>query len=104
MHDSRLNVDVIASNMKLSSGYINRLFNSEGTSTMHFVKNSRLEKAKYLLGKNGANNKSVSEVAWLCGFSQVAHFSRSFRSRFCQSPSEYRHTERLDSVVMKNAH
>jgi AraC-like DNA-binding protein len=32
----------------------------------------------------------VSEIAYAQGFSDCAHFSRRFKARFGQSPSDYR--------------
>jgi AraC-like DNA-binding protein len=38
---------------------------------------------------------SVTEISFECGFEDVSHFSRSFKEKFGQSPSDYR-----DSVYL----
>lgn len=35
------------------------------------------------------NTTSISEIAFACGFSDAAHFSRRFKARFGCSPSDY---------------
>jgi AraC-like DNA-binding protein len=47
----------------------------------------RLECAARLLG---TTSMSVTDVVFDCGFEQPAHFSRAFKARFGQTPTEYR--------------
>ena len=47
----------------------------------------RLECAAQLLTSTGI---SVTEIVFECGFEQASHFSRAFKARFGQTPSEYR--------------
>jgi AraC family transcriptional regulator, exoenzyme S synthesis regulatory protein ExsA len=47
----------------------------------------RLECAAHLLTSTGI---SVTEIAFECGFEQASHFSRAFKAKFGQTPSEYR--------------
>ena len=47
----------------------------------------RLEQAKRLLSDS---TLQVSEVAYKCGFDDVASFSRAFKRTFSLSPSQYR--------------
>ena len=56
-------------------------------SPAHYIKNKRLEKASQLL-----LNKEyrISDIAYECGFSDVAHFSNSFQEKYFLSPSTYR--------------
>ncbi len=56
-------------------------------SPAKYIKERRLEKAASLL-KN--NKLSISEIAYQCAFSDLGHFSKSFRAHFNCSPSEYR--------------
>ncbi len=52
-----------------------------------WVLNRRLEYATRLLREEG---KSVTQVAYESGFEDVSHFSRAFKSRYRQSPSQFR--------------
>jgi AraC-like DNA-binding protein len=37
-------------------------------------------------------NMSITQIVFDCGFEQPAHFTRAFKARFGQTPSEYRET------------
>lgn len=49
--------------------------------------NKRLDYSALLLKKN---SKNISQVVFECGFEDVSHFSRAFKTRFGVSPSLYR--------------
>lgn len=53
----------------------------------NYLKTKRLEKAKELLV---ISKLSISEIAYETGFSDVGHFSNSFKSLYNSSPSEFR--------------
>ncbi len=53
------------------------------------MRRMRLERAAALIaGKTG----TLSEIAYRVGFSDQAHFSRSFKRHLGMTPSEYRDT------------
>jgi signal transduction histidine kinase/DNA-binding response OmpR family regulator len=54
------------------------------TSPSDFIRSHRLNEAKKLLETTDLN---VSEVAWQCGFVNLAHFSRIFQEEFGVLPS-----------------
>ncbi|WP_416221644.1 helix-turn-helix domain-containing protein [Rhodohalobacter sp.] len=47
----------------------------------------RLKRAKAFLE---TTDKSISQVAFDCGFSNLSHFSRSYKAEYGMSPSAYR--------------
>ena len=49
-----------------------------------------LERCRADLGTPALRTRSVGEIAYYWGFNDVAHFSRSFRARYAQSPREFR--------------
>lgn len=58
-----------------------------GCSPMQYVKNVRLEKARRLL--TAADTKrSVTAIAFACGFLNLGHFARDYRNRFGELPSQ----------------
>ena len=57
------------------------------TSPGKWVTNRRLKRATAMLQ---TGNKSVSEVAFDCGFKNSSHFSRVFREKFNTSPSHFK--------------
>jgi len=54
-----------------------------------YIKNKKLNKAKELLA---VSNLRMSDIAYDCGFNDVAHFSKSYKQKFSTSPSSYKLT------------
>ncbi|MCG8573339.1 MAG: AraC family transcriptional regulator [Flavobacteriales bacterium] len=72
----------------LSLSSFKRKFNTVfGTSPNRYIKGKRLEKAQSLLQ---TSNLRISEIAYDCGFNDVAYFSKTFQTAYNCSPSEYR--------------
>jgi AraC-like DNA-binding protein len=58
-----------------------------GVAPGRWLLERRLECSARLLA---ATTMSITEIVFECGFEQPAHFSRAFKARFGQTPSEYR--------------
>jgi AraC family transcriptional activator of tynA and feaB len=91
--DFELNPALVASALRLSPRYMNQLLELEGTSLSRYIWRRRLERAAADLSNSALNNLSISSIALNNGFSDLSHFSKAFRDRFAQSPSEYRSTK-----------
>ncbi len=61
-----------------------------GTSPTKYIVSKRLEEAQTLLN---TTDISISDIAYDCGFSDLAYFSKTFKSYYNCSPSEVRKTE-----------
>ncbi|WP_408581717.1 helix-turn-helix domain-containing protein [Burkholderia cenocepacia] len=57
---------------------------------MRYLWCQRLDRAHQILSASHGHGLRIEEVAWRCGFSSAAHFSRRFRERFGQTPTEWR--------------
>ena len=88
--DPCLDATRIARRMGLSARYLNRLFNAEQTSMMRYVWSLRLDRCREELMRSGTGSQRVADIALRWGFSDMSHFSRSFKSRFGISPRECR--------------
>jgi len=88
--DPNLCARTVASRLKLSTRYLNRLFESEGTSLMRYVWSQRLEGAASELANPRLRKASISTISFGLGFKNLSHFSYTFRERFGIPPSEYR--------------
>ena len=82
--DSRLTVEAMARLHGVSSRTLNRLFAVEGTTPMRWVWQQRLQRSRLLL--QGQTTRRVTDVAFECGFRDVAHFSRAFKTMFGVPP------------------
>jgi len=84
--DQELKVSDLAALCGLGDRAFRRLFHEVyGLSPKRYLSSLRVKYAKELL----ADNHSISEVALLCGFHDIYHFSNFFRGECGMSPSEY---------------
>ncbi|WP_210604342.1 helix-turn-helix domain-containing protein [Brevibacterium oceani] len=87
--DSSLTAGRIAAALNISVRTLNRAFASENESAMKWLLDHRLEVAHTALAEG--RNRSVSDTAFELGFSDLSHFSRSFKSKYDVTPSEVHH-------------
>lgn len=90
LRNADLTATLIASEVGSSEVHLNRLFRTEGVSLMRYVWSCRLELAARLLKGCSRNHVQIQEIAYRCGFSTTAHFSRAFKDRYGISPRDAR--------------
>jgi len=96
LSDSTLTNRKIAEYLNISEVYFRKLFtNRFKTSPKQYILELRLQKAKVLLTES---NWSVSAVGEACGFSSLYLFSRTFRERTGQAPTQYARENRKYSI------
>jgi signal transduction histidine kinase/ligand-binding sensor domain-containing protein/DNA-binding response OmpR family regulator len=83
----QLNVEMLADKIGMSRVHMYRKMKElTNMSTLEFIRNIRLKQAASLL----ENKKlSISEVAYATGFSNLSHFSSSFKDFYGVSPTEF---------------
>jgi acetamidase/formamidase/AraC-like DNA-binding protein len=74
----------------ISERYLQKLFEGTGDNFTHYLRERRLQRCWAELANPAEAHRSVSDIAFGCGFSDAAHFSRSFRDRFGMSPRTFR--------------
>ena len=77
----------------ISERYLHRLFETTGESFASTLRDRRLLRCRQDLADPAEAHQTVSEVAFRCGFTDAAHFSRAFRERFGLSPRAFRQAE-----------
>ncbi|KRC82273.1 helix-turn-helix domain-containing protein [Sphingomonas sp. Root241] len=88
LESSSLNVASLCRRLNISRSTLHRLFEAEG-GVQTYIRNSRLDAARIAL-LDSTNDERIGAIAERLGFSDAAHFSRLFRARFDQTPSECR--------------
>jgi len=88
--DSDLTPEKVAKANRISTRYLHSLFSQSGTTLLKWVWERRLRAARNDLLDPSQVQSRISEIAFRRGFSDSAHFSRSFRNRFGISPTELR--------------
>jgi len=85
---SQININQLASKTNLSVSSFKREFKKNYNDTpASYMKTKRLERAAELLL---ASNERVSDIAFDCGFNDLAGFTKSFHDKFGTSPTNYR--------------
>lgn len=88
LDDPALNVEMLAAEVGLSRVHVHRkLKELTNLSTRDFIKNIRLQQAASLLSQD--KGLTISEIAYATGYSNLSHFSSSFREKYGMSPTEY---------------
>lgn len=77
----------LSTSLSISGSSIARAFAAEGTTPIRWLWSKRLEYA-YELASNGSF-MTVSQIALESGFTEFAHFSRSFKKTYGVSPSDF---------------
>jgi len=85
--DDEINCESISRAVGLSTRQLSRLFELDGTSVNRHIWTLRLERCRIDLKNQALRHLAVSDVAFRWGFNHVAHFSRSYRNRFGETPS-----------------
>ena len=85
--DPNLNVEALASEVGLSRVHLHRkLKELTNLSTRDFIKNIRMQQAAELLKEK---KLTISEVAYATGYSNLSHFSSTFKDTYGVTPKEY---------------
>ncbi len=88
--DPELDAATVAGGVGMSQRYVNDVMGDEGLSLMRYVWSRRLEKCRRDLSSPLGAGRQITDVAFAWGFSDLSHFSRSFKQRFGCSPRDYR--------------
>lgn len=81
-------LDDLAAAAGMSHARLNRLFKiCHGATVFDWLRNYRLQRARYFLQNP---QRSITEIAFQCGFSSASHFSQAFKKHFGYSPSQSR--------------
>jgi AraC-like DNA-binding protein len=89
--DTNLSLKEISKGLAINPSYLSREFSKyfEDLSFGEYIRKHRIEKAKELM----ADRKySLTEIAYLTGFSDQSHFTRIFKKHTGKNPSSFRKT------------
>ena len=82
-----LSIEDITHNFSISRSSLQTLFKTNVNKTpKYYITDLKLNRSKKLLLEN---KYTVTEIAYMLGFSSIHYFSRAFKQRFNLTPSEY---------------
>ncbi len=95
-----LSVAALAARHRCTPRFIQRLFETEGTTLTDYVLAQRLALAHRILTDPRRDGDKISTIAYDCGFGDVSYFNRVFRRRYGMAPSDARTQSRQGGPVI----
>jgi AraC-like DNA-binding protein len=95
-----LDPEQIARATFISTRYLHKLFEAEGTSVCRWIRETRLERCRRDLLDPALADETILTIASRWGLPGPEHFSRLFRSAFGRSPSELRREAKASRLVL----
>ncbi|HXZ10103.1 MAG TPA: helix-turn-helix domain-containing protein [Paraburkholderia sp.] len=96
LSDAGLSLGEVAAALKVSPRYLSGLFGEAETPYRTLLRERRLERCAGDLSDPRLAFRSVTDIALSWGFVDPAHFSRTFKTRYGLSPSDYRAMKELE--------
>ena len=90
LSDPALDGEAVAAAAGVSVRYAYSVLADEGTSIARYIQERRLARCRRALEDPRQAHRSLSEIAYGWGFSDMTHFGRSFRKAYGMLPSVYR--------------
>jgi AraC family transcriptional regulator, positive regulator of tynA and feaB len=87
--DPSLGAQAVADAVGVSVRYANAILADQDTSIMRLIQARRLARCRYALEDPNQAHRSVSEIAYGWGFSDMTHFGRRFKKAYGILPSDY---------------
>jgi AraC-like DNA-binding protein len=92
--DPALDAKYVAAAAGVSVRYANAVLAKESMSIMRLIQTRRLARCRRMLEDPSQAHRTVSEIAYGWGFSDMTHFGRKFREAYGMLPSEWRRCAR----------
>ena len=94
-YHEQITLEDLSKLMHLNEAYLCRIFkDATGGTITEYINYVRIHKAIKLL----KTNKTLSEIAYECGFSSLTYFNRVFKKNRNYSVSEYRKLKQYDEI------
>lgn len=90
LRNPNLSPAYISRALNCSARHVHRAFEGSGLTVSAYIKRERLRGSARDLTAAENRGDSVTEIAIRWGFSDISHFSRSFRAEFGMAPRDYR--------------
>ncbi len=85
-----LSSEMLAGRHGISSRYIRKLFEEDGTSFTVFILTERLARVRRMLQDQRYAHLTIAQLAHSNGFNDISYFNRAFRRQFGATPSDIR--------------
>jgi AraC-like DNA-binding protein len=103
LDQTELSVAALAARHHCTPRFVQRLFETEGTTFTEYVLAQRLARARRRLTDPRSDGEKISAVAYDCGFGDVSYFNRVFRRQYGATPSDLRAQAQQDAPESRPA-
>jgi AraC-like DNA-binding protein len=90
LHDPDLKPVTAAAAAGISVRYANVLLAQEGTGLEAYIIARRLERCRRALDDPAQARRTIGDIAFSWGFSDLSHFARRFKAEYGCTPGDYR--------------
>jgi AraC-like DNA-binding protein len=91
LHYPGMSPNFVAEHFGISVRTLHLRFEKLGQTFGHWLIEARLDACCKALSDPLQQSRSISEIAYGCGFNDLSHFNKTFRARFGMPPSQWRH-------------
>ena len=88
--EPELSVTVIADHLRVSRRYLQMAFKGDSTTPSEYLRSCRLASAARLLRDPDHKGRTITEIAFACGFNSSPHFSSEFKEAYGVCPRTFR--------------
>jgi len=100
-YDQPISLPLLAKECYVSKYYLCRIFKEvTGLTVIEYTNLIRIQTAQKLLRKT---EKSITEIAHICGFDNITYFQRVFKNYIGSTPLHYRKQTKLNVPVSQSA-
>lgn len=90
LRDPDLNPCMVADALHITPRYLRMLFEGDSETISQYILRRRLEECAKLISNVLWRGRTITEIAFSCGFNSAAHFTRAFRERYGMTPTAWR--------------
>jgi AraC-like DNA-binding protein len=90
-HNPGLSAHFVAKHFGISVRTLHLRFEKLGRTFGRWLLETRLDACSKALKDPRQQIRSISDIAYSCGFNDLSHFNKTFRARFGMTPGEWRH-------------
>ncbi len=99
VRDPALSIDRVATAFGCTKRHLHKVFSGDEMTLSQFVWSERLERCREALSNPRMAQHSITEIAFMWGFNNSAHFSKTFKERFGAPPGLFRERSGRDGGI-----
>ncbi|EIM30799.1 helix-turn-helix domain-containing protein [Microvirga lotononidis] len=88
--DPELSIGKVAAHLKVSGRYVQKLFESTGTTFSELLVSARLDACHQALTDLRQSRRTIADIAFSSGFNDLSWFYRCYKQRWSETPGDTR--------------